>query len=156
MLDPLPETAQLVERIDTEKRLAREVQQLDEPYRTVVLLRSEHPYQKWREFYRFDGPELIQPALVRRGPRKLGLFFRCADRSRRVWRSFSSDDGRSWSSPVQTALPNPLSGVGAFFRQGRDTVVYNPSPENRHRLALSHSSDGGASWSPSAAIGTSP
>ncbi|MCZ6597951.1 MAG: RNA polymerase sigma factor, partial [Planctomycetota bacterium] len=35
----LPSTAELIERIDTEKRLASEVARLDEPFRTTVLLR---------------------------------------------------------------------------------------------------------------------
>ena len=117
-----------------------------------MLLRADPPYQKWHEFYRFEGRELIQPVLLRRGGSKLGLFFRPAGASRQVWRSFSSNEGRSWSAPVQTPLPNPLSGIAAFFSEDRDTVVYNASARKRDRLSLSHSRDGGVSWSKAAIL----
>ena len=123
----------------------------ESPPRTV-LLRADPPYQKWHEFYRFEGRELIQPVLLRRGGSKLGLFFRPAGASRQVWRRFSSNEGRSWSAPVQTPLPNPLSGIAAFFSEDRDTVVYNASARKRDRLSLSHSRDGGVSWSKAAIL----
>ena len=127
----------------------------DEASARSLLLSCEPPYRKWNEFYRFDDRDLIQPTLIRRGASKLGLFFRPSGRSRHIWRSFSSDEGRSWSAPVWTALPNPLGGIGAFFSQGRDSVVYNPSPDNRYRLSLSHSDDAGASWSRAATLDNS-
>ncbi len=36
-----------------------------------------------------------------------------------------------------------------------DSVVYNPSPDNRYRLSLSHSDDAGVSWSRAATLDNS-
>ena len=40
--DALPSTAELIESVDTQRRLAQEVMHLEEPYRTTVLLRYFH------------------------------------------------------------------------------------------------------------------
>ena len=52
-----------------------------------------------------------------------------------------------WSPPLQTALPNPLSGLSAFTTKNRVTLVYNHTEQHqRYPLSLSQSSDEGITW----------
>lgn len=120
----------------------------DEDARESLLLTAQPPYRQWKETYRFTGLPLIQPVLVRRGEDLL-IFFRPADDPRRIWRSCSHNDGRSWSTPVRTALPNPLSGIGAFLAGMDIALVYNHTEQHqRHPLSITRSKDGGLSWMP--------
>lgn len=60
-----------------------------------------------------------------------------------LFRSFSSDQGRSWSKPVRTNFPDAKSKFsGARLRDGRYVIVSNPDPEKRDPLAISISDDG--------------
>ncbi len=122
---------------------------------STVILRAEPPYRNWVEIYRFAEWELIQPVLLRRVSGELAAYFRPTGDPRCVWRSASSDDGRTWASPIRTPLGNPLSGIAAFSWGGGDTLVFNPASTNRHRLAASCSRDGGLSWSPAAILDNS-
>jgi len=119
----------------------------DEGGRESLLLSSRAPYTEWRESCRFAGLPIIQPALIRIGARALALFFRPFAEPRRIWRSFSSDDGANWSAPVRTALPNPLAGLAAFSFGDRIALVYNHTEEHRrYPLSIALSDLTGISW----------
>jgi predicted neuraminidase len=115
-------------------------------HRTVLLL-SQPPYTQWEILYTFRDLEIIQPALVRESPQRLTLIFRPWGEPRVIWRSHSADDGRTWTTPMRTALPNPLSGVAALHVGSHLAVVYNNNPNKRHPLSIAVSRDGGTSWS---------
>lgn len=94
---------------------------------------------------------IIQPALF---PTQQGLSLYARDRAARVggrgpvWRSDSSDGGRSWSPPRPTALPCPDQPVDIIrLRDGRHLLAYNNAPDSRNNLTLSLSDDDGESWS---------
>jgi hypothetical protein len=58
-------------------------------------------------------------------------------------RSFSTDDGRTWSRPVKTNFPDATSKVsGLRLSNGRYALVSNPNPKKRDPLTLSISGDG--------------
>jgi len=58
-------------------------------------------------------------------------------------RSFSADDGRTWSKPVKTNFPDATSKVsGLRLSDGRYVLVSNPRPRKRDPLVLSISDDG--------------
>lgn len=60
-----------------------------------------------------------------------------------LYRSFSVDDGRTWSDPVQTNFPDATSKIsGTRLKDGRYAFVSNPNPKRRDPLALSISNDG--------------
>lgn len=64
-------------------------------------------------------------------------------RSGRVFETWSSDSGQTWTDLSLTALPNPNSGIDAVtLRDGRHIIVYNHTAEGRSPLNVSVSRDG--------------
>ncbi|MBI1783896.1 exo-alpha-sialidase, partial [Candidatus Sumerlaeota bacterium] len=66
----------------------------------------------------------------------------------KVCTATSTDKGLTWSaaSPID-ALPNPNSAVDAVrLKDGRIALAHNDLAEGKNRLALSLSTDGGATW----------
>jgi hypothetical protein len=58
-------------------------------------------------------------------------------------RSFSTDNGRTWSPPVKTNFPDATSKVsGLRLSDGRYILISNPRPKKRDPLTLSISEDG--------------
>ncbi len=58
-------------------------------------------------------------------------------------RSFSPDDGRTWSEPVKSNFPDATSKIsGLRLSDGRYVLVSNPQPRKRDPLTLSISDDG--------------
>lgn len=73
----------------------------------------------------------------------LAAVFRDNRKSGALYRSISTDDGRTWSSPVKTNFPDATSKVsGLRLSDGRYVLVSNPKPKKRDPLALSVSVDG--------------
>jgi pimeloyl-ACP methyl ester carboxylesterase len=74
--------------------------------------------------------------------RLLGLF-RDNRHSGFIFRSFSSDQGRTWTLPERTNFPDATSKLhGLRIRDGRYVLVSNANPKKRDPLVLSISSDG--------------
>lgn len=119
----------------------------DEKTRQTVLMTAPPPYKIWNETHRFSDLELIQPVLVREKNELLSLFFRPCNSPRLIWRSHSHDNGSSWSIPIRTPLPNPLSGIAAFVIDGSTALVYNHTKKHqRFPLSISITHDGGTTW----------
>ena len=60
-----------------------------------------------------------------------------------LYRSFSTDNGRSWSTPVQTDFPDATSKIfGMRLSDGRYALVSNPNPLKRDPMTLALSDDG--------------
>jgi predicted neuraminidase len=119
----------------------------DERARQSILLSSSPPYSKWQAAYRFEVPELIQPTLVNENSGRLTLVFRPSTAPRKISLSHSTYQGKTWSQPQMTDLPNPLSGVSAFSANNNLVVVYNHTEEHqRWPLSASWSQNGGKTW----------
>jgi predicted neuraminidase len=146
----------------------------DEVGKEAVILTANPPYQDWEILFKFTGLELLQPVLIRmpgendRDPDSTGtqiaqtkgkhpahqtsgsqltLFFRPWSDPRVIWRSHSDNEGRSWSTPLRTPLPNPLSGISAFSAGGHMAVAHNHTYEHhRYPLSISISRNRGVSW----------
>lgn len=60
-----------------------------------------------------------------------------------LFRSFSSDNGRTWSKPVRTNFPDARSKFSQTrLKDGRYVVVSNANPAKRDPLVISISNDG--------------
>jgi hypothetical protein len=69
--------------------------------------------------------------------------FRDNAKSGFLYRSFSDDMGRNWSSPVKTNFPDATSKFhGMRLSDGRYILISNPDPERRDPLVISISDDG--------------
>lgn len=92
------------------------------------------------------GP--IQPTVVRKDDGTLVAYLRdSGDPPGRVMRSTSTDDGETWSTALDTEIPNPGSSLEAVrLKDGRWVMVYNDSEVGRHRLAMACSDDEGSTW----------
>jgi hypothetical protein len=70
-------------------------------------------------------------------------WFRDNRRSGYLYRSFSTDQGRTWSSPVRTDFPDATSKLhGLRLSDGRYALVSNSNPRRRDPLTLALSDDG--------------
>ncbi|MBC8286474.1 MAG: exo-alpha-sialidase [Nitrospinae bacterium] len=119
----------------------------DEHARQSVLLSSDPPYSNWQATHRFETPEIIQPAIVKESSGRLTLVFRPSTDPRKIRICHSTNQGKTWTQPQMTSLPNPLSGVSAFSANNNLVVVYNHTEEHqRWPLSASWSRNGGKTW----------
>ncbi len=73
----------------------------------------------------------------------LAALFRDNGQSKYIYRAFSTDSGRTWSTPVQTDFPDARSKLYGFrLRDGRYALVSNSNPKKRDPLTLALSADG--------------
>ncbi|MSU65935.1 MAG: hypothetical protein EXS38_07510 [Opitutus sp.] len=73
----------------------------------------------------------------------LQALFRDNNKSQYLFRAFSSDNGRTWSRPVQTDFPDARSKLhGLRMSDGRYALVSNSNPKKRDPLTLALSDDG--------------
>lgn len=64
-------------------------------------------------------------------------------REQRVFETWSTDSGRTWTPITLTSLPNPNSGIDAVtLRDGRHLIVYNRTTRGRTPLNVAVSRDG--------------
>ncbi|MCX6897662.1 MAG: exo-alpha-sialidase [Verrucomicrobia bacterium] len=92
------------------------------------------------------GPEMnaIQPSILFHPGDKLQAIGR--SREKRLFQTWSSDGGKTWSALTPADLPNPNSGTDAVtLRDGRHLLVYNPVERGRSPLSVAISRDG-KSW----------
>jgi len=109
---------------------------------------SDDDGQSWTTSKPIVGIGNIQPTLVRKNNRTLVAYMRNAGPPpRRLYVSFSNDEGFTWSPPSLTNLPNPGSASEVIrLGNGYWALVYNDAEEGRHSLAVSLSDDEGKSW----------
>ncbi len=90
----------------------------------------------------------IQPALAVRKNGEIVAYMRDAGPPpKRIHTSVSTDDGLTWSTAVDSDLPNPGSSCQALtLKNGLWVLVYNDTERGRHSLALSLSDDEGETW----------
>jgi len=90
-----------------------------------VALKAEEPY-----WWVLPGGDLL-------------ALFRDNNRSGYLFRSFSTDHGRTWTAPVKTNFPDATSKFnGARLDDGRYVLVSNANPKKRDPLVLSIGDDG--------------
>lgn len=93
----------------------------------VHFERSSDGGQTWQKIEPInDGKEfaIIQPSILFHRDGRLQAL--CRSRQGKLVESWSSDNGRTWTKPGATTLPNPNSGTDAVtLKDGRQLLVYN-------------------------------
>jgi predicted neuraminidase len=103
----------------------------------------------WQASEPLVGYGNIQPSLVERSDGTLVAWMRECGLRKRIRYGVSSDQGRTWSSVRESALPNPGSKVTvSALASGDWLVAYNPLVDGRHSLGLAISQDEGETWRP--------
>ncbi len=89
----------------------------------------------------------IQPTVVQRADGSLLALMRTGSSHHRLWRAESRDNGRTWSAPVETPLPNPNSACDMVrLANGHLVLVFNNSEHDRTPLTVALSTDEGRTW----------
>lgn len=98
--------------------------------------------------------DAIQPSILIHPDGRLQAVGRT--RAQRVFETWSSDEGRTWTPLALTPLPNPNAGTDAVtLRDGRHVIVYNHTVEGRSPLNVAASKDGRA-WTPALVLESEP
>ena len=87
-----------------------------------------------------------QPAVVEFDDGTLMALMRASGRGK-IWRSYSKDQGMTWSKPERTALPNPDAGIDLIrLKTGELVLAFNNSGFDRTPLSIAVSKDNGKTW----------
>lgn len=90
----------------------------------------------------------IQPSLAVRKNGEIVAYMRDnGPPPKRIHTAVSRDDGLTWSTAVDTDIPNPGSSCQVrALKNGLWLLVYNDTERGRHSLAVSLSDDEGRTW----------
>jgi predicted neuraminidase len=114
----------------------------------AIMAISDDQGESWYASKPILGFGAIQPTVLRRNDGTLVVYMRENGFTGRIRTSESADDGITWGPVTSAALPNPGSGLdGVRLNDGHWILVYNDTDEGRNRLAVSLSTDEGATWS---------
>jgi pimeloyl-ACP methyl ester carboxylesterase len=91
-----------------------------------------------------DGAKLDEPIWWSLADGSLTAVFRDGSKSRRLYRSFSKDGGKSWSVPVRTDFPDASAKFNVVrLRSGLYVMASDPNPSGKRiPICLSVSRDG--------------
>lgn len=96
----------------------------------------------------YFGRGVIQPTIWESQGGAIHMLLRSTEGA--IYRSDSTDYGRTWSYAYKTELPNNNSGIDLVkTKEGTLFLVYNPVGENwgkRSPISLSYSTDNGQTW----------
>lgn len=117
-------------------------------YSISLMAISDDWGEHWETSQPLVGQGNIQPSLARKKDGTLVAYMRDnGPPPKRLMKSESTDDGKTWSDVVDTELFNPGSGAEVLvLKSGRWAMIYNDTEQGRHSMALSLSDDEGKSW----------
>jgi predicted neuraminidase len=109
---------------------------------------SQNNGESWSFSEPIVGAGSIQPALLTCNDSSIKAYMRDNGPSpKRLMKSTSYDQGRTWSVVEDTEIPNPGSAADmAELKSGSWVIVSNDLDEGRHRLTVMLSKDEGKTW----------
>ncbi|MGH9432892.1 MAG: sialidase family protein [Terriglobia bacterium] len=100
---------------------------------------------------------IIQPTIWQMNDGEERMLVRSSHDIGWIAESTSKDDGKHWSTPVDTSLPNPNSGIDAVkLKDGAVALAYNHARRDRSPLNLAFSFDDGKTWTAPLTIESGP
>ena len=109
-----------------------------------TLRLSDHDHMDWWRTGDLNSAMdfgAIQPTILPWRGGRLQILSRT--RQHAVTESWSVDNGLTWSRMRKLDLPNPNSAIDAvMLKEGKALLVYNPTTDSRHTLAVALSDDG--------------
>jgi predicted neuraminidase len=113
-----------------------------------LMALTDNSGQTWQFSEPLVGPGNIQPSIAIKGDGSLLAYMRDnGPAPRRLQVSSSKDNGMTWSTVQDSALPNPGSGADLVtLANGHWALAYNDTEDGRHSLAVSISTDEGKTW----------
>lgn len=117
-------------------------------YDYSLIAISDDNGNSWTTSYPLVSEGGVQPSLVQRKDGSLVAYMRDnGPAPQRVIVSESRDQGMTWSTPVDSNLPNPGASVEVIALQdGRWLMVNNDTERGRHSLVAALSDDEGKTW----------
>lgn len=90
----------------------------------------------------------LQPTIAENESGELVAYMRDSGPApKRLMASRSTDNGETWSTPIDTEFPNPSSAADIVtLDNGHWVMLYNDTIEERHSLAVALSEDSGKTW----------
>jgi len=96
----------------------------------------------------YSIPGNIQPSPQQMPDGSIVCYFRPRQRGHEIWKSVSSDNGRTWSPLENGGIPNPSTRSDfVFTKNGNFVIACNDSPEERSPFIVALSNDRGKTWS---------
>jgi predicted neuraminidase len=112
-------------------------------------------WQKSEPINTGDDFGIIQPTLFRTEDGTVVAY--CRSRQQRIIETRSRDNGRTWTDPQATSLPNPNSGIdGVTLADGRHALIYNHTQRGRSPLNLAIAADDALAWAAPLALESDP
>jgi predicted neuraminidase len=101
----------------------------------------------WRMTGPVPGPRTEQPALIQRADGTLLALLRPSGDIPALFKSYSADNGKTWTAAEQLHLACPHAALDAVrLADGRVVLAWNSAPDRRNPLTLALSEDEGETW----------
>lgn len=116
---------------------------------SAFVLRSQDGGRQWKESNRVTtSAGVIQPTIAPCSDGSLLMYLRTYEVvGGMIWESRSWDEGRTWSLPIRTTLPNPNARVDLTrLADGKMALAFNDTHQGRTPLSLALSEDQGVTW----------
>jgi predicted neuraminidase len=116
-------------------------------YSAGLMAISDDDGKTWTASAPLAGFGSIQPSVLEKADGTLVAYMRENGVFKKVRVAESKDQGVTWGTVGEAALPNPGSGLDAVkLANGHFLLVYNDTARGRNSLAVSVSDDEGATW----------
>lgn len=115
----------------------------------ACVMRSEDGGKTWQPSEQIETETGgVQPTLAPLNDGRLRMYLRAsAPNDDVLWQAVSADEGRTWSAPARTRLPDPQARIDlAPLSNDRLALVFNDAEQEAAPLTLALSEDEGASW----------
>jgi len=112
-----------------------------------MLAISDDDGETWTSSLPIVGRGPIQPALAQRKDGEIMALMRdSGDAPNRLQRSFSTDEGVSWSAAEKSTIPNTASVELLVLDNGLWVFLGNDVDDGRYKLSMYISDDEGRTW----------